>query len=108
MLDRQIRSVIEYEYIHRKVGNFGIKGKVYLLLWGSKVHVAVKVWYPMQEKVSSEVFQGAEKSIIPSTIPWRVRETMKEPPGARGPRRLLHCAAWSAIMIVPSILIALP
>ena len=28
MIDRQVRSLIEYEYIHRKVSNFGIKGKI--------------------------------------------------------------------------------
>ena len=27
MIDRQIRSLIEYEYVHRKVGNYGIKGR---------------------------------------------------------------------------------
>ena len=26
MIDRQIRSLIEYEYIHRKVSNFGLRG----------------------------------------------------------------------------------
>jgi len=61
MLDRQIRSVIEYEYIHRKVGNFGLKGKLLSLFMGSKVHVAVKVWYPMNEKVSSEFFRARKK-----------------------------------------------
>lgn len=61
MLDRQIRSVIEYEYIHRKVGNFGIKGKLLSLFMGAKVHVAVKMWYPMQEKVSSEFFRARKK-----------------------------------------------
>lgn len=61
MLDRQIRSVIEYEYVHRKVSNFGIKGKILSLLMGAKVFVAVKVWYPMQEKVSSEFFRARKK-----------------------------------------------
>lgn len=61
MLDRQIRSVIEYEYVHRKVSNFGIKGKLLSLVMGSKVFVAVKVWYPMQEKVSSEFFRARKK-----------------------------------------------
>ena len=28
MIDRQIRSLIEYEQIHRKVSNFGAKGKL--------------------------------------------------------------------------------
>lgn len=56
MLDRQIRSLIEYEFIHRKVSNFGIKGKLFSLFCGGKLFVAVKVWYPMKEKVGSEFF----------------------------------------------------
>ena len=31
MLDRQIRSVIEYEHIHRKVKNIGVWGKCLIL-----------------------------------------------------------------------------
>ena len=56
MLDRQIRSLIEYEWIHRKVSNFGIQGKILSLFCGGKLFVAVKVWYPMKEKVGSEFY----------------------------------------------------
>lgn len=58
MLDRQIRAMIEYEWIHRKVGNFGIKGFVLNLLAGGKLHVAVRVWYPLKEKVGSQFFKA--------------------------------------------------
>lgn len=61
MLDRQIRSVIEYEYVHRKVSNFGIKGKVLSLVMGARVFVAVKVWYPMQEKIGQEFFRARKR-----------------------------------------------
>lgn len=61
MIDRQIRSLIEYEYVHRKVGNFGIKGKALSLVMGGNVFVAVKVWYPMNEKVSSEFFRARKR-----------------------------------------------
>lgn len=56
MLDRQIRSLIEYEWIHRKVSNFGIQGKLISAFCGGKLFVAVKVWYPMKEKVGSEFY----------------------------------------------------
>ena len=56
MLDRQIRSLIEYEWIHRKVSNFGIQGKIMSLFCGGRLFVAVKVWYPLKEKVGSEFF----------------------------------------------------
>ena len=55
-VDRQIRSLIEYEWIHRKVSNFGNKGKIMSLFCGGRLFVAVKVWYPLKEKVGSEFF----------------------------------------------------
>ena len=58
MLDRQIRSLIEYEYIHRKVSNFGWKGKLLSLFAFGNLFVTVKVWYPMKEKVGSEFFRA--------------------------------------------------
>lgn len=61
MIDRQIRSLIEYEWVHRKVSNFGIKGKVMSLFCAGKLFVAVKVWYPMKEKVGSEFYVAKKK-----------------------------------------------
>lgn len=56
MLDKQLRGLIEYNWIHRKVSNFGLFGKIAGLMCGGKLFVAVKVWYPMKEKVGSEFF----------------------------------------------------
>ncbi|NLD20353.1 MAG: hypothetical protein GX663_08960 [Clostridiales bacterium] len=61
MVDRQIRSLIEYEVVHRKVSNFGTFGKIMSLLSGGKLFVAVKVWYPLKEKVGSEFFKANKK-----------------------------------------------
>lgn len=61
MLDRQIRALIEYECIHRKVSNFGIWGKIFSFFAGGKLFVCVKVWYPMKEKVGSEFFRAKKK-----------------------------------------------
>lgn len=61
MLDRQIRALIEYEYIHRKVSNFGIQGKFMSLFFCGKLFVSVKVWYPMKEKVGSSFFVYKKK-----------------------------------------------
>lgn len=61
MIDRQIRALIEYEQIHRKVSNFGIKGKILSTVMGGKMFVAVKVWYPMKEKVGSEFFKARKR-----------------------------------------------
>ena len=61
MIDRQIRALIEYEQIHRKVSNFGIKGKVLSAFCLGNLFVSVKVWYPMKEKVGSEFFIAHKK-----------------------------------------------
>lgn len=56
MLDKQIRSVIEYEVKHRKITNYGMRGKI--MSWIVGTHVAVTVWYPMKERVESEFFRA--------------------------------------------------
>lgn len=61
MIDRQIRSLFEYEYIHRKVKNFGIGGFLMSLLAGGNLHCAVKMWYPIKEKIGSEMFKSKRK-----------------------------------------------
>lgn len=61
MIDRQIRSLIEYEVIHRKVSNFGVKGKIISMLSFGKLFVAVSVWYPMKEKVGADFFKAHKK-----------------------------------------------
>lgn len=61
MLDRQIRSLIEYELIHRKVSNYGKKGKILSAFALGNLFVSVKVWYPMKEKVGSSFFRMKRK-----------------------------------------------
>ena len=58
MVDRQIRSLIEYEYIHRKMSNFGWQGKMLSLVFGGKTFIAVKRWYPLHERLGAEVFHA--------------------------------------------------
>lgn len=61
MLDRQIRSVIEYEYIHRKVKNIGKGGFLFNFIAGGGLHVCVQMYKPLNEKVGSEFFKGNKK-----------------------------------------------
>lgn len=61
MLDRQIRSVIEYEYVHRKMSNYGIKGQICNILFGGGLMICVKVWYPMNEVVDREFYKAKRK-----------------------------------------------
>lgn len=57
-IDRQIRSLFEYEYIHRKVGNIGKFGKVFSIVSGGQLYVAVKIYYPLRERIGSEWFKA--------------------------------------------------
>lgn len=58
MLDRQIRSVIEYEHIHRKIKNIGKFGFFINMIAGGGLHIDVKVYKPLNEKVDSDWFRG--------------------------------------------------
>lgn len=59
MLDRQIRALIEYDFIHRKITQFGLKGKLLSLLTGSFMYV--KEWYPLHEKIESSFFRADKR-----------------------------------------------
>ena len=62
MLDRQVRSVIEYEQIHRKVSNYGWRGWLLCAMMAAPcLFVSVKMWYPMKERVGSEFFRYNRK-----------------------------------------------
>lgn len=61
MLDRQIRSLLEHEFIHRKVSNFGIKGKALSIASGGSLFAVVQIWYPLKERISSEFFKYHKK-----------------------------------------------
>lgn len=62
MIDRQIRSLIEYEVIHRRLGNFGLRGKIMTLFAFGEIFVAVKRFYPLNERIGVSMFR-VRKSI---------------------------------------------
>lgn len=59
MLDRQIRALIEYDFIHRKVSQFGLKGRIFGVLTGNFMYV--KQWYPLHEKIESYFFRADKR-----------------------------------------------
>lgn len=61
MLDRQVRCLLEYEVVHRKVSNAGTLGFIVGLLFGGNVFCAVNKWYPIREKIDSSFFIGTKK-----------------------------------------------
>lgn len=61
MLDKQIRPLIEYESMHRKVSNIGIGGKLFSLFAGGKLHVSIKNHYATGLTVERTFFKGREE-----------------------------------------------
>lgn len=61
LVDRQIRSLIEYEYRHRKINNFKTFGWLLGKLCGGNLFVCVELWYGMNEKICSNFFRGKKK-----------------------------------------------
>lgn len=50
LVDRQIRSLIENEVVHRKLSNYKIFGKIISLFFGGSLFVAIKYWYCLKNK----------------------------------------------------------
>lgn len=61
MIDRQIRSLIEYECIHRKLSNFGFWGKVLSAFAMGKLFISVQMWYPLKERVGEKWYLCRKK-----------------------------------------------
>lgn len=61
MLDKQLRSLFEYEFIHRKMSNFGWKGKMISIWTGNRLFMCVQRWYPLNERVGASTFLYTKK-----------------------------------------------
>lgn len=61
MIDKQIRSLVEFQYVHRKVTNFGLKGFVVALVKGGANFMIIKNWYAIHEVISKEYLRANKK-----------------------------------------------
>lgn len=61
MLDRQIRGVIENEYVHRKISRAGKIGAALGFLSGGNLFIYIKRWYPISQKIDSQFYVGGKK-----------------------------------------------
>lgn len=59
-IDRQIRELVEYAYIHRKATNFGTAGMLLSLFVGT-FFVCIYEWYAVREKINSSFFRYRKK-----------------------------------------------
>ena len=61
MIDKQIRGLIEYEFMHRKLSNYGKAGKVLTFFLLGDLFTAVQMWYPLKLKVGTQMFRAKKK-----------------------------------------------
>lgn len=61
MLDKQIRGLIEYEYIHRKLSNFGKAGKLLTIALAGEMFTSVQMWYPLKLKIGTQMFRAKKR-----------------------------------------------
>lgn len=61
LIDRQLRALVEYNRIHRKVSNAGLKGMLMSLLCGGKLFVCAEEWYPKHMPTGSYFFRYKKK-----------------------------------------------
>ncbi|WP_367575495.1 zonular occludens toxin domain-containing protein [Lacrimispora amygdalina] len=62
LINRQIRSLTEYEYRHRKINNFGAVGFFLgLFSLGHPLFISVEYWYGVKKKCGTSFFYGRKK-----------------------------------------------
>lgn len=61
MIDRQIRSLVEYEYVHRRLGNLGWKGKMMALFAGGELFICSKRFYGLNVFIGAEYMRKHKK-----------------------------------------------
>lgn len=61
LIDRQLRALIEYDRIHRKISNIGFKGKLLSLFAGGGLFIVAEQYYPMKLFTGSYFFKYKKK-----------------------------------------------
>lgn len=61
MIDRQFRTLVEYETVHRKIGNLGKVGALIKILSFGELFYALTRYYGLKMKVSGELFRYSKK-----------------------------------------------
>ena len=61
MIDKQIRTLAEFEVSHRRFSSFGIRGQIVSLLAGGKLFCAVTTYYGLNDKVGTQYFRGSKR-----------------------------------------------
>lgn len=56
MIDRQIRDILEYEFLHHKIANYGMIGWIASLCFGGKLHLYKQIYHPTGDTLGSKWF----------------------------------------------------
>lgn len=60
-LDKQVRGILEYNCIHRKISNIGVAGAIFSFLLGGGIFYYCLVWYPQKERIGGSWFRFSKK-----------------------------------------------
>lgn len=61
MIDKQIRHLIEYETLHRKITNFGLFGLFLKVITFGDCFIALDRWYTIKQRVGMDFFKARKR-----------------------------------------------
>lgn len=61
MIDKQIRSLIDIQYVHRKLSDLGVVCKLLKIITRSDIFIAIEIFYPIKMKTGSRLFRAHKK-----------------------------------------------
>lgn len=62
MLDKHIQGLLEYECIHRKFSNFGLKGvALSMILFSPTMFASVRMWAAMRERIDCKILRYSKR-----------------------------------------------
>lgn len=56
MIDRQIRDILEYEFLHHKIANYGMLGWIASSVFGGKLHLYKQIYHPTGDTLGAKYF----------------------------------------------------
>lgn len=61
LIDKAIRTFVEYEVKHRKVNNYKSLGRILGIVSGGSLFAAIESWYQVREKTGTEFFRYSKE-----------------------------------------------
>lgn len=61
MIDKQLRSLIDLQYVHRKFSDIGLIGLILKYITRSDLFISVEIFYPLKLKTGSRLYRAHKK-----------------------------------------------